>query len=243
MTAAEIARTFGLRRAGSAYHGACPACGYRGFHVQDRNGKTLVRCHAGGCEQHAVIDALRNLGLWGGQSSTVTIAPRLRRVEPTSDAERRSEIARHLWRRSRPPEGTPVAAYLRARGFVGKIPPTLRYLPAAKHAETGTKWPTMIGAVTRCPEGQVVAVHRTFLRLDGTGKAAVDPNKKTLGPVATGAVRLAEAGPALAVSEGIESGLSVLAATGIPAWAALSAGGWRLGSSTRSHRAIHFPEL
>ena len=40
---------------------------------------------------------------------------------------------------------------------------------------------------------------------------------------AGGAVRLAKANGRLAVSEGIETGLSILQATGIPTWAALSA--------------------
>ena len=46
-----------------------------------------------------------------------------------------------------------------------------------------------------------------------------------LGKVGRGAVRLARAGEQLAVAEGIESGLSVQQATGIPTWAGLSAGG------------------
>jgi putative DNA primase/helicase len=46
-----------------------------------------------------------------------------------------------------------------------------------------------------------------------------------LGRCAGGAVRLAPATSVLAVTEGIETGLSVLQATGIPTWAALSAPG------------------
>jgi putative DNA primase/helicase len=38
-------------------------------------------------------------------------------------------------------------------------------------------------------------------------------------------VRLAEASDELGISEGIESGLSVQQATGLPVWAALSTGG------------------
>jgi phage/plasmid primase-like uncharacterized protein len=46
-----------------------------------------------------------------------------------------------------------------------------------------------------------------------------------LGPVRGGAVRLAAAGEVLAVTEGIETGLSVQQATGMPTWAALSTSG------------------
>ena len=47
----------------------------------------------------------------------------------------------------------------------------------------------------------------------------------TLGPVAGGAVRLAAIGPTLALSEGLETGLSVLQSTGLPVWACLSTSG------------------
>jgi hypothetical protein len=72
-----------------------------------------------------------------------------------------------------------------------------------------------------------VAVHRTFLRRDGIGKADLAPNKMTLGPCKGGAVRLRAAGPILAVAEGIETALSYMQLTGTPTWAALSAGGMR----------------
>jgi len=74
---------------------------------------------------------------------------------------------------------------------------------------------------------RVVAVHRTFLRRDGRGKADLDPNKMTLGRCRGGAVPLASVGKVVAVVEGIETGLSYQEATGIPTWAALSAGGIR----------------
>jgi phage/plasmid primase-like uncharacterized protein len=83
----------------------------------------------------------------------------------------------------------------------------------------------MVGAVTVVPSRKLVAIHRTFLIPGGSGKAPVQPAKKSLGPVAGGAVRLAAAGPVLAITEGIETGLSVMQATGIPTWAALSASG------------------
>ena len=48
-----------------------------------------------------------------------------------------------------------------------------------------------------------------------------------LGPMRDGAVRLAPAGPHLALCEGIEDGLSVTQSTGIPAWACLGTSGLR----------------
>jgi putative DNA primase/helicase len=53
----------------------------------------------------------------------------------------------------------------------------------------------------------------------------MNPVKMMLGPRRGGAVRLAVAGQTLAIGEGLESCLSVMQATGIPTWAALSTSG------------------
>lgn len=52
MSARSIAYALGLRRAGNEYTGACPCCGYKtGFNVTERDGRLLISCFAGGCEQ------------------------------------------------------------------------------------------------------------------------------------------------------------------------------------------------
>ena len=106
-------------------------------------------------------------------------------------------------------------------------PPSLRYHSALKHGPTGLHLPAMLGAVAIWPGREVVGLHRTFLRVDGRGKAPVSGNKLMLGKCAGGAVRLAPAGPELVLSEGIETGLSVQQATGLPVWATLSTSGLR----------------
>jgi hypothetical protein len=74
--------------------------------------------------------------------------------------------------------------------------------------------------------GKLVAVHRTFLTLDGAQKAAVSPNRMMLGPCQGGAVRFAKPAEELAVGEGIESCLSVAqACPDMAVWAALSTSG------------------
>ncbi|MHC4067874.1 MAG: toprim domain-containing protein, partial [Planctomycetota bacterium] len=50
-------------------------------------------------------------------------------------------------------------------------------------------------------------------------------SKMMLGPCAQGAVRLAPAGDELVLTEGIETALSILQATGKPTWACLSTSG------------------
>ncbi len=75
--------------------------------------------------------------------------------------------------------------------------------------------------------GETFAVHRTYLRADGLGKAAPDPDKMMLGG---GAVRLTDGPGPLVVCEGMETGLSLasgLLRTSAPIWAALSTSGLR----------------
>ncbi len=145
-----------------------------------------------------------------------------RRRLDEQDARQRTGDALQIWRRAVPAPGTPVETYLRARGITIPIPPSLRYLAAARHKPTGLVLPAMVAGV-QGPDRKVKAVHRTFLSRDGTTKASVSDPRMSLGPVAGGTVRLAKANGRLAISEGIETGLSILQATGIPTWAALSA--------------------
>jgi phage/plasmid primase-like uncharacterized protein len=118
-----------------------------------------------------------------------------------------------------------VEQYLKGRNLTIELPPTLRYHLGLKHGPTGLLLPAMVAAVARWPGHEVVAIHRTFLVADGRKKAPVSQNKMMLGRCAGGAVRLAPAGEVLILAEGIETALSVQAATGLPAWAALSTSG------------------
>jgi hypothetical protein len=85
----------------------------------------------------------------------------------------------------------------------------------------------MVGAVQGANSP---AVHRTYLRPDGSGKADIDPPKAMLGAVTGGAVRLADGLGPLVVAEGIETALSLasgLLQTPATIWAALSTSGIR----------------
>jgi putative DNA primase/helicase len=219
-----LARRLGLRRSGKRYIGACPACGYsNSFAVRDGADHPLVFCHA--CQDtDAVILAIRRRGLWHhgadtGQSNLVQTQPR--------ELSRAGIRARELWIQASATTGTLVELYLRSRGIVMAVPPTLRFLQLTKHSPSDQLLPAMIAAVTVWPERRPCAVHRTFLAADGRCKAAVDTPRMTLGPCRLGAVRLAEATDQLMVGEGIETCLAAMQATGKPAWAALSAAGLR----------------
>ena len=183
-----------------------------------RDGRTLVRCHTG-CTQEQVIDALRRLRLWGGD-----IESNLRSLTPPPN--RNGEYALELWAQCVPAHGTLVETYLAARGITVEIPDALRFHPGLKHPDGGI-WPAMVALVTRGTDAKPIAIHRTFLKKDGTAKAPVPRQKMMLGPCAGGAVRMTEPGELLCVGEGIESVLSVLQeqTTPRPVWAALSTSG------------------
>ena len=65
MTAADIARNLGGRKAGADWIERCPAHGDTApsLSLRDAEGKVLAHCHAG-CEQAAVVGALKGVGLW-----------------------------------------------------------------------------------------------------------------------------------------------------------------------------------
>ena len=222
-----------LRRSGRNAVGLCP------FHADSTPSFTVSEecglfycfgCGAGGdviaflmkyhaCDFRSARRHLRRVtdkGIGGDQKRpSVPAAP---------EESVRIRLARHLWDIGRIAGDSVVQSYLRTRGITTPAPQSIRLLSLAWHSEARANFPTMIGAVQDVT-GRITGVHRTFLAVDGSGKAAVTPTKKMLGPCVGGAVRLAKIGSTLAITEGIETGLSVLQATGTPTWAALSASG------------------
>jgi phage/plasmid primase-like uncharacterized protein len=102
----------------------------------------------------------------------------------------------------------------------------LRFHPGATHPAAEGRFPALVALVRRAEDGEPVAVHRTYLAADGSGKAAIEPQKATLGPVAGGVVMLHRPGDAapLILAEGIETALAASALMQAPAWAAVAAG-------------------
>jgi putative DNA primase/helicase len=229
MNAQALTAALNGRWRASSGMACCPAHDDKNPSLQISDGEKaiLLKCHAG-CETGAVIDALKLLGLWPGKTSGATYYKRPEtpiQSRQNDDTDRRSKIAKNIWKRTLAVPGTPVSAYLASRGIVSVIPKTIRYIEGAKHSNTGLYLPCMVCAVTRWPNRDVIAVHRTFLAATGLAKAPVTNNKKMLGPVNGGAVRLAPHGPKLIVCEGIETGLTLLQETGLPVWCALSTSG------------------
>jgi hypothetical protein len=63
MTAAEIARGLGLKRAGHNWRGPCPLHGGSSFTVSEKEGKPVFYCWSG-CDRSAILAELKARGLW-----------------------------------------------------------------------------------------------------------------------------------------------------------------------------------
>jgi hypothetical protein len=81
----------------------------------------------------------------------------------------------------------------------------------------------MIAAV-QAPDRTIVAAQITELDHDGRSKAPVSVQRRTIGALGAGAVRLGTAGDELGIAEGTEDALAAQQLTGLPCWACLGAG-------------------
>lgn len=127
--------------------------------------------------------------------------------------------------------GDPGTLYLKRRGFGGvwPLPACLRLhsaLPCWDGDRKIGRHPAMVAPLV-APGGRVVALHRTYLAVDG-GKAEVPTVKKltaTAGPLAGACIPLQEPQRGvIGIAEGIETALAAGLASGLPTVAAYSAG-------------------
>jgi len=211
----EIAARFNLRRSSRGWSGDCPACGYsNGFRLTEREGRALWFCASCGEHDRAAL-----------AEAVTGHRPAVARQSGTApDHASRRDAAMRPWHDAQAIQGSPAQHYLATRGLMLPDGEALRFLPDARHP-SGARCMCMIAlAVDDAGRGQ--AVHRTYLAPGGTGKAKLDPTRATLGPVGGAVVRLCRPreGAALVIGEGIETSLSAGLLTGLPAWAALSAG-------------------
>ena len=210
----------------------CPVCQPERRKAQNaltladgRNGRLVLDCKKSACP---FLDILAATGLRSGEYSppdAATLAQRER--EAKAEAQRKATQAKRLWDETQPIAGTVAEAYLRGRCITCDLARTLRFHPEAWHGPTAQRLPAMVAAVQGAG---LPAVHRTWLRPDGSGKADIEPAKAMLGATAGGAVRLADGPERLVVVEGIESGLSLLCGLldgSATVWAGLSTSGLR----------------
>jgi phage/plasmid primase-like uncharacterized protein len=150
-------------------------------------------------------------------------------AESLTKAQRAENIAREIeliLARSVPLGGTVGETYLAGRGLQVPDTPDLRFHPDLTYWDTRTGYPALI-AIVRDAAGEQIAIHRTYLAPDASGKAEVPKSRMMLGSVGGGAVRLANVGEhgVVGLAEGIETALSVMqTCPALPVWAALSSG-------------------
>ena len=235
--ARQLTQSLGGRWHGRYGTAPCPVCQPERRKSQDAltlaDGRTglLAHCKRGGCTFRDIVAAA---GITPGSFTAPDPAQLARRMaEEQREAEKRAAQALSLWMEAQPICGTLAETYLRGRGITCDLPPSLRFVPSCWHA-SARRFPAMVATVEGCAR---MAVHRTYLRADGTGKADAEPAKAMLGSTQGGAVRLTEGSGALVVCEGIETGLSLtsgLLRDAATVWAALSTSGLR---------GLHLPPL
>jgi Toprim domain len=145
------------------------------------------------------------------------------RLHAAATAEDKRKKACWLWARRHAASGTIAEVYLRkVRRYDGPLPPSIGFLPPR-----GAFPPSMISAFAFPDDAglpEVRAVHLTRLKTDGSGKAGApdQADKIMIGTPRGVPIALAPIndGLGLAITEGIENGLSIHAATGLGVWAA-----------------------
>ncbi len=230
--AQEIVTAMSGRWLGSYGIAACPICQPEGRRDQcaltlaeGSNGRLLLNCKKGGCSFRDIAAAIGLASGPGAYSPPDLAEIARRRAEAEAEVGRRERQAQAIWREALPISETIAETYLRGRSITCDLPDSLRFHPDCWHAATAQRLPAMIARVDGLPR---FAIHRTYLRPDGSGKADLTPNKAMLGRTAGGAVCLCgDQGP-LVVAEGIETALSLcsgLIRRPATVWAALSAPG------------------
>jgi putative DNA primase/helicase len=142
-----------------------------------------------------------------------------------SDRDKRDWMNR-LWRSSKMIESNdPAGRFLVRRAGLTSFPASLRIAYRVRYqSDCPSFHPAMIAMVT-APDGTPSILHRTYLTDDGHKAPVIEPRLFMPGTIAKGAaIRLAPAGDALGIAEGIETALSASAVFGVPCWAAGNAG-------------------
>jgi DNA primase len=207
------------RRYTNGWGGFCPAHENRRTRALSINvgatGRLLLYCFAG-CSFGAIVRAAK---LEGVDISNLAAPAEHSPVE-------RIAAGRRIWEETKPLAGSPAQAYLRHRGITIGTPTLGCHRGLAPSEIPQLEFPAMAAEILTL-DGTFRGVQVTYLANDGSGKvpAFLDvPPRKIFGHLAGGAVRLAPAAETLVLAEGIETGLSIMQAAGIPVWATLGAG-------------------
>ncbi|TGD94582.1 DUF7146 domain-containing protein [Methylobacterium nonmethylotrophicum] len=204
----------------------------------DCSGGLFVWLFSKGCPLLAKDKVLRLMDLppasIGGRRSSTALAPGASPPSRELSAEDRKRVdqAKRLWDEAIDPQGTPVEPYLRSRGLA--LPAAgdtvVRYHPKCPFGR-GRRTPAMLALVRDVEDDYLRGIHRTALSLEGIKVEIDGVDRRSMGPIANGAIKLgsrAEAGGRLGIAEGIETALSLQCIPefgAAPVWSLVSAGG------------------
>ena len=207
VNAQDLTKALGGRWRGGSGEARCPAHEDTtpSLSIRDGdNGRLLTCCHAG-CPPAAVWSALQDRGHVerAEDRRPAPRRPRPPRPQPVPMPGPNQGHALEIWRASQPATGTPAEVYLRSRGITVSVPPTIRFHPGSKHADTGLDLPALVAAVTDV-DRNVTGIQRIYLTHDGC-KAPVNRPKMALGTLRGSAVRLAPTTDRVWLTEGIRT--------------------------------------
>jgi putative DNA primase/helicase len=144
-------------------------------------------------------------------------------------ARDQAEIQR-LYDESVPIADTIAEIYLTdSRGLRPPQTDDLRFHPSVSYwskEEGGWTLPAMLGVV-RDASDTIMALHQTYLKPDGSGKAEIQKPKKFLGSTKGGVIKIISmtADGELGIAEGIETAIAAYMLSGLPVWSGLSDSG------------------
>ena len=240
-TACEL--RFGTHGSLAVHVGGERAGTWRDFEAGEGGGVLDLVARECNCDRAGAVRWLREAGIVENTSEKGGFSrPEPRSLPDTSRTAaggRRDTraAARRVWTATRPLAGTVAEAYLDTRGVEHVAgAPALWFHPGLSHpAAPSRRFPCLVAGVQDV-SGRFLGIQRCYLTPDGSGMAAVEPVRASLGSLRGGAVRLSEPlDRRLLLGEGIET---TAAAVRILDW---SGGAWA-ALSTSGLRAVELPE-
>ncbi len=200
----RIVRQLGGKWQGDFAMCRCPAHADGTASLSVRVGERAVLFHCfAGCTADAIMTALRS-----GKILAPADHNPGQRQESKAD---HNKVALAVWRHAQPYAGSLADCYLRSRAIVpdginARFDPRCQFGAGAAKAFA----PALIVPIK--DDAGVVAIHRTFLRADGRGKAEMSEPKWMLGNPGSGAVRWGglPTDGVLRLAEGVEDAASVM---------------------------------
>jgi DNA primase len=248
-----IGKSVKLKHRGGDWWGVCPFHSEKTGSFSVNDAKSFFHCF--GCGAHGDVldwwrlidglslpDAIDRLKHVAGEARPWR--DELRSVKSDDgETRRKRDQALAIWQATEPLAGTMAETYLRSSRAIQIAPPqSLRFHPGLSiGGPDGDLWPAMVAAVSDLA-GNVIAIQRTFLARDGSSKARIDSPKRSLAPLAEGAVRLGEPMHTLGVAEGIETGLSAMERFLVPVWCALGSNLARIALPDQVRNVVIFAD-